>query len=225
MKGEKRQSASRGREQAAERACIIDAAYRVLAASDGASVPVGDILAEAGLSTRAFYRHFGSKDDLVLAMFRRDTDRVMAELQSAIASAPTPGDALRRFVDGTLRLAADRRRRQRVLVMTSEQAMRARGYAAERARSQAAQEAVVALVLEQGRDSGAFPWSNDPGADARAICALVRQAFDEQIAGAANVSAQESADRVVDFALRALGASPGGTDRDAAARPERAESF
>ncbi|MFJ6852427.1 TetR/AcrR family transcriptional regulator [Streptomyces sp. NPDC091271] len=225
MKRETRQSGSRGREQAAERACIIDAAYRVLAASEGASASVGDILAEAGLSTRAFYRHFGSKDDLVLAMFRRDTDRVMAELQSSIASAPTPEDALRRFVDGTLHLAADRRRRQRVLVMTSEQAMRARGYAAERTRSQVGQEAVVALVLEQGREGGAFPWAKDPGADARAICALVRQAFDEQISGAANVSAQESADRVVDFALRALGASPGGTDAITAARPERAESL
>ncbi|MGW6362395.1 TetR/AcrR family transcriptional regulator [Streptomyces sp. NPDC055092] len=195
-------------EQDGERARIIEAAYRVLAASEGESVAVGEILTEAGLSTRAFYRHFESKDDLVIAMFRRDNERVMAEIHAMVAAAESPDDALRRFVEGTMRLASDRRRRRRVMVMTSAQAVRARGYAAERARSQAAQESVLALVLEQGRDAGLFPWARAPKADARSICAVLWHVFGEQIAGGGSTGADEAAAQVVDFALRALGAPP-----------------
>ena len=45
-------------------------------ANDYASATVQDILDEAGLSTRAFYRHFGSKDDLFHALFRREAELV-----------------------------------------------------------------------------------------------------------------------------------------------------
>ena len=65
-----------------ERMRIIDAAYRCLLARDGATVSVTAILAEAGLSTRAFYRHFESKDSLLLALFRRDSDRLRAEARA-----------------------------------------------------------------------------------------------------------------------------------------------
>ena len=208
-------------DQSEERARIIEAAYRCLAASNGTSASVNDILAEAGLSTRAFYRHFGSKDDLLLAMFRRDNDRVTAEMQAAVASSTSPQDALRRYVEGTMRLVSDKRRRQRVLVMTSEEAQRARGYAAERARSQAGQEAVIALILEQGRENGSFPWIRDVKADARAIAAVLRHAFDEQIARPGVLSSAEAAEHVVDFALRALGAAVVRSPAPADAGPER----
>jgi AcrR family transcriptional regulator len=49
---------------------IINAAYRCLAAAAGAPVSITDILEEAGLPTRAFYRHFESKDALLLSMLR-----------------------------------------------------------------------------------------------------------------------------------------------------------
>ncbi|MCW2688232.1 MAG: betI 13, partial [Mycobacterium sp.] len=48
---------------------IIEAAYACLSAPHEGPVPVAAILEEAGVSTRAFYRHFGSKDEMFLAMF------------------------------------------------------------------------------------------------------------------------------------------------------------
>ncbi|WP_235825762.1 TetR/AcrR family transcriptional regulator [Candidatus Frankia alpina] len=79
-----------------ERELIMDAAYRCLLASEGVSVAITDILHAAGLSTRAFYRHFASKDSLLLALFRRDCERVTAELTSSIqrrnASPPPRAD-------------------------------------------------------------------------------------------------------------------------------------
>jgi AcrR family transcriptional regulator len=192
-------------EAATERDRIIDAAYRCLQVTEGATVAVADILEAAGLGTRAFYRHFGSKDDLVLAMFRRDGERVLAELESAVTAAASPADALRGYASVMMRLVSDRRRMRRVLVMTSEEARRARGYTAELRRSHMAQEAIVARILERGRDDGSFPLVRDARADARSIRAALGQAFDEQVTGTAPVTADQAAEQVADFALRAVG--------------------
>jgi AcrR family transcriptional regulator len=51
-----------------EEQAILRAAFRVIGSSPSGSTSVVDILREAGLSTRAFYRHFRSIDDLILAL-------------------------------------------------------------------------------------------------------------------------------------------------------------
>ncbi|WP_041439735.1 MULTISPECIES: TetR/AcrR family transcriptional regulator [Thermomonospora] len=199
------------KQAAAERARIMEAAYRCLADSDGATASITDILSTAGLSTRAFYRHFDSKDGLLLAMFRRDADRLLAELREATSAAATPAEALRVMAHVMLRLTADPRRRRRVLVLTSAEARRARGYAAEHQRFVAAQEAAIAEILRAGRADGSFPWA-DPEGDARFIQAALGQAFMEQMTQTARLGPAEAADQVVGFALRALGAPAGRRD-------------
>ncbi|WP_242419241.1 helix-turn-helix domain-containing protein, partial [Frankia sp. CpI1-P] len=57
---------------------MIRAAYRVLARADSGSVTVSEILTEAQLSTRSFYRHFKSKDQLLLSMFEEESERATA---------------------------------------------------------------------------------------------------------------------------------------------------
>ena len=199
----------------AERDRIIDAAYRCLEETGGATASVADILAAADLGTRAFYRHFAAKDDLVLAMFRRDSERVIAELESVVADAASPAEALRGYVSAVMRLVSSRQRMRRVLVMTSEEARRAHGYAVELNRSRLSQQAIVAGILVRGCEDGSFPLVRDVRADARSISAALWQAFDEQITGTAPVTADGAADEVADFALRAIGymrptsASPG----------------
>lgn len=192
------------REGASERERIMQAAYRCLIARKGESVPVTEILAEAGLSTRAFYRHFDSKDSLFLALFRRDSERVLAELQAASTRASSPADALREWVEGFMRLPAESRRRRRVLALTSPEVQHAGGYATELSRFMAAQEAALAQILHRGLEDGSFPWA-EPEADARAIRAILGQAFDEQMRRSAVPSAADAAAHVVDFAYRALG--------------------
>ncbi|TQM11182.1 TetR/AcrR family transcriptional regulator [Pseudonocardia kunmingensis] len=190
--------------QAAERAAVMDAAYRTLIASKGTSVSVTDVLRNAGLSTRAFYRHFESKDELLLALFRRDAERVTGQLDAA-ARSQSPRDALASCMATFLRIAADPRRRRRMLVLSSEEVTRARGYVAERQRFEAAQEAAIAAILERGLIDGSFPWAR-PASDARSIRAALGKAFDEQVARSTSRTAEETAAEVIDFALRAVGA-------------------
>jgi AraC-like DNA-binding protein len=47
---------------------IIDATYRVFERTGTFDPRVREILSEAGLSTQAFYRHFASKDELLLVV-------------------------------------------------------------------------------------------------------------------------------------------------------------
>ena len=60
----------------AEVRTLLDAARKVMATTGKARV--ADILAEAGLSNDAFYRHFRSKDALVAALTEEGTERVAA---------------------------------------------------------------------------------------------------------------------------------------------------
>ena len=52
------------------------AAYRLIQQNGSRETSVHDVLRETGFSTRAFYRHFRSKDELVIEMYRVDSDRV-----------------------------------------------------------------------------------------------------------------------------------------------------
>lgn len=59
------------------------------------AVGVERILAEAPATRATFYRHFPSKDDLVLAYLRGVDAHVRAEVQVAVEAATSPADALR----------------------------------------------------------------------------------------------------------------------------------
>jgi AcrR family transcriptional regulator len=191
-----------------ERARILDAAYGILAASTGSSLSVTEVLEASGLSTRALYRHFESKDALLLALFRRDAERLHTRLEAAVDSAPSPRAALVGWIEGTLQVVADPRRRQRVLVFSSEEVTRARGIAAERHRIQEAQAETLSRIIASGLADGSFPWATLP-ADARAIRAALGEELVEQINGLSSVPPDRAAAHLADFALRALGASRG----------------
>jgi AcrR family transcriptional regulator len=189
-------------DQSREREQLVDAAYQTLVSSGGTSLSVNEVLRAAKLSTRAFYRHFGSKDELLLALFRQDADRVAARLRRA-ADADSPTAALLAFVQAMLRITADPRRRQRVLVMSSEEIARAKGFAVERQRYHALVQDELVRILERGRADGTFPLAR-PSSDARWVRAAIQHAFDEQIAGSAAATPNETAELLTDFALRAL---------------------
>lgn len=64
------------------------------------NVSVEDIAAAADLSAAsAVYRYYRSKGDLLAAAFRRAADRVSGAIGPAVASSPTPAEALTKLVD------------------------------------------------------------------------------------------------------------------------------
>ncbi|MGA7416454.1 MAG: helix-turn-helix domain-containing protein [Acidimicrobiales bacterium] len=61
-------------EEADELRLLLDAGLVVMERNGYQDAAVADILAEADLSTRSFYRHFESKDQLLCALYRREAE-------------------------------------------------------------------------------------------------------------------------------------------------------
>jgi AcrR family transcriptional regulator len=95
--------ARRGADYANEVRRLLDAALEVMRQSGTASRPrVADIVAAAGLSNDAFYRHFRSKDALVAALLEDGTERLVRYIAHQMGKEPTPEGKVRRWVEGIL---------------------------------------------------------------------------------------------------------------------------
>jgi AcrR family transcriptional regulator len=187
------------------KARIMDAAYELLLKAKGESFSVTDVLRSTGLATRAFYRHFESKDALLLALYRRDSERFLADLEATAAAAASPAGALVSWINGMLRIPAQPRRRQRAVVLSATAVIKASGYAAQEQWLLDAHEEGIVRILERGQAQGAFPQVH-PRPDARAIRAMLWNVFHEQMTGRAAVPAAAAEAEVTSFILRALGA-------------------
>jgi AcrR family transcriptional regulator len=88
---------------ATEVRALLDAALEVMRRCGTASRPrVADIVAAAGLSNEAFYRHFPSKDALVAAILEDGGQRLTGYLAHQMAKVPTAEAQVRRWVEGVL---------------------------------------------------------------------------------------------------------------------------
>ncbi|MFJ2608750.1 TetR/AcrR family transcriptional regulator [Streptomyces sp. NPDC091279] len=77
---------------------LLDAAARVFVAS-GVEAPVRDIAAEAGVGTATIYRHFPTRADLIIAVYRHQVEACAEAGPALLASSPTPYAALGSWID------------------------------------------------------------------------------------------------------------------------------
>ena len=87
------------------RNALLDAATDVLREEGVRGLAVAQVLDRAQLSTRAFYRHFDSKDALVSAVFLEMARVETRRLKRKMAAAADPSDAVVAWIDGRLDLA------------------------------------------------------------------------------------------------------------------------
>lgn len=79
----------------------IDALLRTAAADFavfGVDVPVRDIADRAGVGVGTLYRHFPTRSDLIVAVYRKEVDECV-DAVSVLATSFPPGDALVRWVE------------------------------------------------------------------------------------------------------------------------------
>lgn len=75
---------------------LLDAAATVFARS-GADATVRDVAAAAGVGMGTLYRHFPTRADLVVAVYRHQIEACAAAGPALLASQPTPLDAIVRW--------------------------------------------------------------------------------------------------------------------------------
>ena len=189
-----------------ERSHIIDAAYRCLDRNSGSSASITEILEEAGLGTRAFYRNFSTKDDLLLEMFRRDREAVLAQLREVIARAETPIDALRLWMTHMFAIISDPRRRKRMATFYSDEMRRTPGYPRELELFATAEQAALAAILHRGKADGTFTECS-PEADARSIRAAFEAAFLNRFNQKSTTGVADDVEQLLGFVLRGVGAA------------------
>jgi AcrR family transcriptional regulator len=159
-------------EPADELRLLLDAALVVMERNGYADAAVADILREADLSTRSFYRHFESKDQLLCALFRREAEAAAARLDDKVHSATTPRAALDAWIDEILSFGHHRVKAARVMVLGSPAAMKAEGYTEEMRHASTLLMASLEALLTAGAADGSFPLA-DPAADAPLIQSVV----------------------------------------------------
>jgi AcrR family transcriptional regulator len=187
---------------ATERELLLDAGMKVMRRNGFAEATLADVLDAAGVSTRAFYRHFSTKDALLLAMLDRDGEAVARRLRDAVTSAPTARTALEAWLDEYFDVFSNPRRAGRVRVMTAEAARRAVGYDDAMQRVIRLHVEPLADALARGSDDGTLA-SSDPVVDAITVHAVTDVAGRRLVAGACTIN--EAHAHVRKFCWPALG--------------------
>jgi AcrR family transcriptional regulator len=139
-----------------EARALLDAGFRVIRRNGYEGATVVDILSEAGLSTRAFYRHFESKDELLCALYRRDASWMIERVTAAVDAAGSPLEGLDTWVDSILAIMCDTRRAARAALLDSPAAHRAKGFHDEERRAHLGFIEPLRRVITAGVQTGVF---------------------------------------------------------------------
>ena len=83
--------ASRAERDAARRSRLLEAGYEVFGTDGYAASTIEGLCAKAGVSTRHFYDHFGSREQLLVAVY----DRIIDEMRDGVVAALGSSDDLR----------------------------------------------------------------------------------------------------------------------------------
>jgi AcrR family transcriptional regulator len=198
--GQQRANQELGRLLAAAEAALADQGY--------AGLRVDDVLDAAGLSTRAFYRHFRGKSELFLALFDREMTRAQQRLRAKLAAAATPEAKVEAWVAAMLALAYDSRLARRTRLFLVERQVIARELPHEIARCLRLMLEPLETAIAEGRDAGAFPRA-DPEGDALAIHHLCTGLMTDRLLGiGSGLNRDDAVALATRFALTTLRGQP-----------------
>jgi AcrR family transcriptional regulator len=183
---------------------LFEAALVVMQRNGYADAAVADILAEAGLSTRSFYRHFQSKDQLLCALYRHEAEQVAKRLTARVSAAVSPLAALDSWIEEIMSLGYHRTKAARAEVLGSPGAMRAEGYADESMRAAKLLIEPLRALLADGLRDGTFPLA-DPVGDAPLVQSVAWTAAGLNPLREPAVARDEAFRTVRSFCWRALG--------------------
>jgi AcrR family transcriptional regulator len=77
---------------------LLDAAAAIFVSS-GVEAPIRDIAARAGVGTATIYRHFPTRADLIVAVYRHQVESLAETGPALLADSASPHAALARWID------------------------------------------------------------------------------------------------------------------------------
>ena len=183
-----------------ERAAIIRAAHRLIGQSTGGATPIEDILRGAGANRRTFYRHFQSKDALLLAMQHEAGELVREALWSATARAADGRAAVLAWIEEFLSIGWDTRRLREGRTFLAPEVGLVTGIATAMEDIHARHRAVLEAALRRALTDRTVP-AAAPERDAFAIHAVVLRCLEMRARGRLNLSYRAARDEIVGMFL------------------------
>jgi AcrR family transcriptional regulator len=186
-------------------AVIVTAAAEIVRSEGVQALSIGRVLSRTQLGTRAFYRHFESKDQLVAAVFLEMAGAEVVRLEERMADSD-PIRAVTAWIDGRLDLAFNQQIRSDLRQMSLE--AQNQMVAAPELVAPAYREILRPLVeqLTRGKDLGIFT-DVDPDGEALSIHGVVWTNI-ERHWRTSQRDPSEIRRRVQSFCLRGLGVAP-----------------
>jgi AcrR family transcriptional regulator len=199
------------------REAILVAALAIVREEGVRALGISQVLARAQLGTRAFYRHFDSKDQLVAALFLDMARIEMQRLRERMAGHD-PVRAVAAWIDGRLDLAFDPQIRSDLRQLSLE--AQSQMFAAPELVGPAYSEILHPLIdeIDRGKRLGLFG-DVDPAAEALSIQGVVWANVERQWAtGTSDRAATRR--RIQRFCLSGLGVAAGTVADIIGARPK-----
>jgi AcrR family transcriptional regulator len=182
---------------------IVAATAEALREQGIRGLSVATVLDRAELSTRAFYRHFESKDHVVAAVFLEMAQTERRRLQRKMAKAADSVEAVGAWIDGRLDLAFDENIKSDLRRLSLE--AQSQIFAAPELIQPAFEEMLKPLIeqLSRGLNTGVFH-DIDPVTEAQSIQGVV-WASTERHWAAGDCERAEVRSRALRFCLRGVG--------------------
>jgi AcrR family transcriptional regulator len=187
-----------------ERRRILRAAAQLIGQQAERQTTIADVLRAAGVNRRIFYRHFRSKDQLVMAMLERAGHIVETGLSKTVAASADPAQALASYVEYVLKIGWDEYRAREGRAFLSPEVGMTAGISSALEAVYARHRAILREVLARGLADGSLP-RTVPDRDAFAIHAVLIRYLEVRVRGQLDLEFADVLEAVTGLFLPALG--------------------
>lgn len=179
---------------------LLDAAIRLFSERGYANTSVEEVARSLGVTKPYVYRYFKNKEALLVAMYERVTDRIVALLEEAVATPAPPEEQFARFIESFTR--ENMSSVEFGLVYMQESKTLDPAFRAKIAARQKHFDRVLAALIQRGIDAGVFQ-VRDASLAGLAITGMVRW-LQVWFRPGGRLSQDEIASQFKDMAMNAL---------------------
>lgn len=202
---------------------LISAGFEVVRQSGSLEPRIADIVRNAGLSNQAFYKHFPSKEDLLLAMLEDGIGQLCSYVAHRMEKESAPVARLRAGLDAILDQALRPAAAAATRPFALSRSRLAERFPAEVAESEARLVALLeAPLLELSTERAQYSFDDAESAATASLLHDLAMGWVERRLGEARRPKRAEADRLLDFALRGVGVGPASTESTRTSEPSGA---
>jgi AcrR family transcriptional regulator len=181
---------------------LVDAGLELVRTTGKLEPRVGEIVAAAGLSNQAFYKHFRSKDELLLAVLDEGTRILRSYLDHRMQKARSPERKVRSWIAGILEQALNEEAVPATRPFALSRARLSELFPEEVKESEDRLTALLREALREAVEAGELP-AADPDRDATLIYHLAMGWVESKLADPTSAR-RADADYLIEFAIHGL---------------------